>query len=171
MKTLTKPFNAATVIFVIILICVGLIWQATRTGEAGNPHRIAAFGMFGVTTAQIARLNVANVCAPTDPCRTRIVRLSFIDANGSTGGGSFDSPQMQTTVSLAPGGSAYFDIQGSDVVISGNRAQIRALVEDLGSPNGVPPNPVVPTLEVIDAATGATTVLAPVDPCRMTAVN
>lgn len=164
MKYLTKPFNAAIVIAALMI--GGLFWHSTETGEANNPHLVAAYGMFGVTATQIARLNVANVCAPVDPCQTRVVRLTFIDADGESGGG-FDSPQMQTVVTLEPGRSAFFDIPGSLLVGGANRVQIRALVQEIGSPQGVPPNPVIPSLEVINSATGVTTVIAPVDPCRM----
>lgn len=153
MRVLTKPISAGTAIVVAVLVCAGVIWQATRTSEASNPRRAAAFGMFGVTANQIARLNVTNACNPVDPCRTRTLRLSFIDANGSSCGG-VDCAPMQTTVTLEPGRSAFFDIQGA--LLTGSRAQMRALVEESGSPNSSPGS-IIPTLEVIDAATGVTT--------------
>ena len=156
MKTLTKQFYKKALIFSLVLVCLGAGWWATRKSEAQNSHRVANFGMFGITAAQFARLNVTNACTPTEPCRTRTLRLIFVDANGSSGGGGVDSPLMQTTVTVEPGGSAFFDLPGSLFAGSGNRAQLRARVEDFGSPNGVPPNPIIPTLEVVDIATAET---------------
>lgn len=156
MKRLSKGFKAALPILFITLFGLGAGWWMTEKSEAQNPRRVANFGMFGITANQFARLNVTNVCTPTESCRTRTLRLSFIDANGSSCGG-VDCLPMQNTVTVEPGRSTFFDLPGSLLVSGNNRVQIRAMVEDLGSPNGQPvPPPIIPTLEVVDIATAET---------------
>lgn len=156
MKHLNKRFKAALMILSLALIGLSTGWWMTTESEAQNPRR-AHFGMFGINDAQFARLNVANVCSPLDPCRSRTLRLTFLNADGSSGGGGgVDSPLTQTVVTIEPGRSAFFDVPGALFAGAGSRAQIRAVVEDLGAPNVVPPNPTIPTLEVVDIATNTT---------------
>lgn len=132
------------------------------------PCPTCRFGMVGITRGQTARLNVVNVgdvpqglCRSSDdvppgPCRTQ-VDLVFFDNAGRQ--------LSRTTETLAPGHSAFLDLNGDTLERQGNRAEIRAAVLV------PPPDPdrnsravLVATLEVFNNETGRTLFIVPATP-------
>ena len=109
------------------------------------------FGRVGLTQAQTARVNVVNIGAPSSdvppgPCAVRVV---FLNAAGGTIR-TIEDPNIM------PGETKSFDLGPLDLSFPPARAQIRAEVT-------VNPGPcrstLIPTLEVIDVASGETMVI------------
>ena len=118
-----------------------------------------AFGLVGVVSGQIARLNVVNTGdiasprgLPPGPCR---VTLSFFDSDGSL--------LATITRTLDPGhaGSLDFNIASFGSEGGAGRLMIRAEVTVEPDANSLTPC-VMPTLEVFDMASGKTTFIIPV---------
>src|SRR5215813_12130111 len=121
----------------------------------GNDSDEFIFGSVGLTPAQTARLNVVNT-AKNGSTQTRA--LSFLDLTGNVIIDS-DGRPVTKTVTLAPGESAYLDLNGEDIS-GGGRVQIRAL--DPTACTGrcrETPRSVIQTLELIDNVTQHTDVL------------
>jgi len=119
--------------------------------------QMITFGMFGVTTNQIARLNVVNAAVFSNPQISCSAELSFLDAQGSV--------LKSATFSIASGKAVYLDVERSEIDSSQGRLQIRALVST--SINSAFPEQVaqpvcsfVPTVEVFDKdGIGKTTIM------------
>src|SRR5262249_13089983 len=109
-----------------------------------------AFGMFGITQGQTARLSVANLeTGEFVPCVR--VELSFIDGDGNT--------LLQKVHDIERGKSAFLDLNGNQFVGRGGRTQIRALARYVGTPDTRDDPFFLPSLEVIDNTTGRTSFL------------
>jgi len=130
--------------------------------ENGNNAEEFIFGTVGITESQTARLNIVNT-ATDGRAQTRM--LKFLDAAGNV---IVDSSghRAQITATLAPGESAYLDLNGADISGTG-RVQIRALdPTDCGRSCSQSPFSIIQTLELIDNVTLQTEVLY--DPAQFT---
>jgi len=126
--------------------------EASRATPAGAIKEVdpRAFGMFGITQGQTARLNLVNLeTGEFVPCIR--VELSFVDSDGNT--------LLQKVYDVDRGKSAFLDLNGNQFVGRSGRAQIRALARFVGAPD-TRDDPFfrncLPTLEVIDNVTGRT---------------
>jgi hypothetical protein len=109
-------------------------------------------GMFGITRNQTARLNVVNLGKTGVGTPDTTVLLSFIDGDGNV--------LSQKLCVLGAGKSARLDIKWRDVPTQGNRAQLRAVVRFVGTPD-TRTYMWTPTLEVFDNESGETRLLIP----------
>ncbi len=106
------------------------------------------FPMLGITGSQTLKINV--IAYPPDPCS--MVQLGFKNHNGVAVGPS-------KTVTLQEGQSAALALAGSPLVGADQRVELLATVAGI---NGTSTGPgCLASVEVIDNANGATTVLAP----------
>lgn len=134
----------------VLLAAVGTLFGATRASAIKEADPIA-FGMFGLTAGQTARLNLVNL-EPGEfvPCVR--VELSFIDAEGHT--------LLQKVYDIERGKSAWLDLNGNQLMGRSGRVQVRAQVRFVGTPD-TRDDPFfrhcLPTLELVDNATGRTT--------------
>lgn len=162
MNTLLKSTKPSTLIFVLaaLLVLSAGIMSSRHTATAqGNGNNNNAeefiFGTVGITPSQTARLNVVNTATDgTSQTRT----LEFLDAAGNVIVDSSGNP-VERMVTLAPGESAYLDLNGADIP-GGGRVQIRAL--DPGGCGGCGPQTpysIIQTLELIDNLTQETDLL------------
>ena len=144
-----KTRNAIlTLASLALFAALGIFSTATRASALEDFSR--NFGMFGLTAGQTARLNLVNLeIGEFVPCVR--VELSFIDANGNT--------LMQKVYDIDRGKSAYLDLSGNQFATRG-RAQFRAQVRFVDNPD-IRDDPFfrncLPTLELVDNATGRTT--------------
>ena len=117
-----------------------------------DPPRV--FGIFGVTSADVLRLNVTNigsaVGAPPDPCRAQI---GFVNADGIT--------LKTTNVTIADGHSAsialtFFEALTAPGAVALTQANVRPVI------NVFPPDPCFTAVsaEIADASTGRVRVYA-----------
>lgn len=138
-----------------------------------EPDRPATFGLLGLAEGQLARLSAAIATRPPGPpsrgagagdepsAASCVVGLGFVDAAGQVLTNANGQP-LVVQREVAPNRVLVLDARASDVLPRGARrrsvhAVVRAEVQP-GPPN-LPPNPcfgLVPTLELIDAASGRT---------------
>jgi hypothetical protein len=127
-------------------------------GDMTQSAQRVAFGLVGVISVHIARLNVVNTedilvprSLPPGPCK---VILSFFGSDGSL--------LATITHTLDPGhaGSLDFNIASLGSRGSAGRFMIRAEVTVVPDVRGLIPC-VMPTLEVFDTASGKTTFIIP----------
>lgn len=145
--------------FAIAALCLMDHARAQNTRPVPAPQ----FGILGITRGQTARLNVANVSSPDspfyppDPCR---VTMSFVDANGDVLLNSAGQP-VQREVTLQPGHSTFLQINGDNLVERGQlRLIFRPVISVIPDDPNLPPDPCMPTLEVINNLTGHTSLLS-----------
>ncbi len=159
----TKPTLWKTAALVTLLAIGGVAWNVVRV-RAFNPQPDPpGYGMVGITEGQIIRINVVNTNEPDsnlppDPCR---VVLNFRDANGELFRNS-DGQPVRRTVLLPAGQSTFLDLNG-DVFARGGRIQLRPVAR-VQQPDGAgtfPPDPCIPTVEVIANASGRTQFMLP----------
>ena len=112
-----------------------------------NHFRQFRSGMVGIVPGQVVRINVVNTGVPGSLAKIVWEALTGNPRSELLG---------QTTFSLEPGASAFFDLDW-DAMSGGDekRHQVRAQVTVLDDPEGV----CLVTLEVFDKETGKTTVL------------
>ena len=115
------------------------------------------FGLMGAVRGEVARLNVSNINAvPPDPCH---VILAFVDAAGEI----LHRPEgglVQREVTLAAGQSAFLQFQASSLMGTEARLNFRPVLL-VPQPGALPPDPCVPSLEIINGATGQTRLVTP----------
>ena len=135
---------------------------APQKVEAFNPQPDPpAFGIVGITGGQTLRVNVVNTNGitapdvPPGPCR---VAMTFLDANGNpftNGNGVI----IRRVVQLQGGQSTFLLLNADNFVRETNvRLQLRpdVRIQQADIVNGIPPDPCIPTVEVINNATGKT---------------
>ncbi len=163
MKNSKMKFTVLATIACLIIgvVCAGIHVRAQNQIQTQSAVQ---FGILGIARGQTARINVANVSSPDnplfppDPCR---VTMSFVDADGNVLINNAGQP-VQREVTLQPGHAAFLQINGDNYIERGQtRLTFRPVVTVMpGDPN-LPPDPCIPTLEVIDNLTARTTLLNP----------
>lgn len=160
-----KTMKRMSKLLAVALLLAGLVaWGSARVGArptCPGCTEVALFGMVGLTDSQTARLNVVNTATAEPPV---IVAINFINSNGQTILNS-DGQPYESTLTLAPGQSGFLDLNTSAT----GRLQFRAKVVTQVPANlrgRDRPDPILPTLEVFDSATGKTCFVAnsPVGP-------
>jgi hypothetical protein len=127
---------------------------AFRSSVPGNPDE-PVFGALGVAAGQRVRLNAVHPGrergAPPDPCRGD---LSFVDETGARlAGVSFIATADR---------AASFEFDASSSTRTGaGRVSVRPVVSAVGNPDLMPSGSCIYTVEVVNSATGATTLFSP----------
>ena len=166
MKTKRILLKMTGVVASVLLIAICGIWQlkpvkAQIEHPPPEPDRIS-FGIVSITPGQTLRLNVSNTQLPNpefppDPCR---VVLTFLNSDGNFFR-SRDGQIIRRVVMLEPGKSTSLELNADDFGGNSNsRIQLRAVATIHPPPtpddSGLPPDPCVPTVEVINNANGRT---------------
>ena len=153
---LAKIQNKALTLFVFtMLVTAGTVLSAINANaQASDEISYRSTGMFGITQNQTARLNVVldDPFLRDDPFFQ--VELSFVDGEGNI--------LSQKVYDIEAGKAAFLDLKGRDILgQSRNRAQMRAVVRFVGTPDTLPAENCIPTLEVFDSESGETRFLLP----------
>jgi hypothetical protein len=130
--------SSALTLGVIAAACI--LHFAPRTQAAESPFWV--FGVSGIAPGETARLNVVTVGVR----ETVAAQLIFFDTNGGI--------LMQTSVALVPGRAVSLDLPFLERSAVGNRLAFYPMVRLGAKPGGE--GYVIPTVEVIDNATGRT---------------
>jgi hypothetical protein len=148
MKTRNRVLK---LIAVVAMVTAGAVWGATSASAALNFTR--STGMFGISQTQTARINLVNLeDGAFVPCVR--VEMVFVDGDGSI--------LAQKVYEVDAGKSAFFDLRGSEIIGRGsNRAQIRAEVRFVGTPDTRLSDNCIPTVEIFDNESGETRFLLP----------
>jgi hypothetical protein len=156
--------RSACVLFVLAALAFPVLAAAQVIAPTPpiQVQQIQTFGMVGLASGQIARLNVLNpgVPAPLATAALCPARLTFLDSAGNV---------LKTeSVSVLPGQSLSYDLnRDTDLTSTALRVQIRATIQMPPPAVATPTVQVVlpslctlfPTLEVFDASTGKTQVI------------
>jgi hypothetical protein len=130
------------------------------SAQAVNPT-VETTGMVGIADAQTAQLNLLN--AGIQPPAMGLLCSAFVSFVDSTG-----KVLKSATLTIPPGQSMPFTLRSDkdlNLVVVGDRVEIRATVTTPGavpvtttSTSAVPACKLVPTLEILDTASGRTLV-------------
>jgi hypothetical protein len=161
-RTFVRGGLASRILPVDCAVAVSMLFATDRAeSQMDSSHRepSTSFGMVGLGAGQTARLNIVNIGAATGiplPC---VLALAFLDNNSKI--------LKQVFGSLKSGPSALLHLTGNKAGLneqkpdSAQRVQIRGLgYNPLLASGSAIPQPLscnlVPTLELLDAATGKT---------------
>lgn len=145
------------------MVATGTIWEVRRA-RAFNPQPDppGRYTMVGIVRGQSIRINASNINPadpnlPPDPCR---VRLAFMDADGTVLTNPRTGEAAGRTVTLQRGQSTFLHLDADEFFIgdTGGRLELRPVFRSvsLASNAKAPPDPCVPSVEVIDNATSKT---------------
>lgn len=165
MNTKRKTVTSLALVALAALVSVGVFTGEPRAhAQDQQPPPIGdriSFGMVGITQGQTARISVANVIAQNDsnlppgPIRVAIV---VINSNGNPFRNRDGSPVRKVAM-LERGDSTFLDLNFDEFPAGPSRLQLRAVVTVFPPgpiDNAFPPDPCVPTVEIITNATGRT---------------
>jgi hypothetical protein len=156
--------RVAIAIALVTMLATGAIWESRRA-RAFNPQPDppGRYTMVGIVRGQSIRINASNIAptdvnAPPDPCR---VRLAFLDADGNPLTNPRTGEAMGRTLTLQNGQSAFLHLNADEFSTgdtTAERVQLRPVFRSvtLNSNGHTPPDPCVPSVEVIDNATSKT---------------
>lgn len=140
----------------------GVLRYLPQRVEAFNPQPDPpGFGMVGITEGQTLRISVVNTApAPTeinlppDPVRVVII---FRDPDGNQILNANGQP-IQRIALLRGGQSTALNLNADNLPRFGLRMEVRpdVRIQEPDGVNGIPPDPVIPTAEVINNANGRT---------------
>lgn len=139
-----------------------LTHMATQPVQAFNPQPDPpGFGLVGITDGQTIRVNVVNTATPPDPDASanpaRVV-IIFRDANGVPMTNA-NGAVIRRVAQLKGGESTFLQINADSFARESNgRIQLRpdVRIQQSDSVNGIPPDPVIPTTEIVNNANGRT---------------
>ena len=148
----------------IIAVFFGTVFSLghLRRAEAFSPQPAppGRYAMLGLVRGQSIRINASNIVpndpnSPPDPCR---VRLGFLDADGNPLTNPRTGEPVGRTLTLQNGQSAFLHLDADEFSIGDTapgRLQLRPVFRSamLNSNGQAPPDPCVPSVEVIDNAT------------------
>jgi hypothetical protein len=165
MKKLSTKSKLVALAATVAMATAGVALRVRAQVDAAptEVRRPALFGILGITRTQTARISVANISSagdpfyPPDPCR---VVMYFVDAGGDMLRNN-DGQPIRREVMLEAGHAAFLQIDGSEFVARDEvRVNFRPVVRVFQQPpdpdRTFPPDPCVPTLEVIENGTGRT---------------
>jgi hypothetical protein len=125
------------------------------------------FGIAGIGRGQTARISVVNQwppdpCLPAGPIR---VEMTFVDVDGNRFLNQ-DGQPIRKVVTLEPGQASWLQINAERIMPRDDmRVELRPVARFMlmtAPPDScTPPDPCLPTFEVIDNATGKTVLLNP----------
>ncbi|HEV7745385.1 MAG TPA: hypothetical protein VGO56_10355 [Pyrinomonadaceae bacterium] len=151
-------------ILLTTMLATGAIWEVRRT-RAFNPQPDppGRYTMVGIARGQSIRINASNIAPsdsnlPPDPCRAR---LGFMDADGNPLINPRTGEAAGRTLTLQNGQSAFLHLNADDFLTGDTtaaRLQLRPVFRSvtLNSNGQLPPDPCVPSVEVINNATSRT---------------
>jgi len=155
---LAKATKLVLLMGVVLALTTGAVWKLrpVHAGDPPEPDR-ARFGMIGLTRGQHIRINIADG-DPPDPDRpvsTFNVVLAFVDGAGHVLTNPRTGEPIRKTVTLQNGQSGFLTINGDVFLTSGERRmEVRPVVvsqrQSQPTDSLSPPDPCVPTVEVID---------------------
>jgi hypothetical protein len=149
--------KSATLICILTLMALALSAQVIPVVPT-----VQTTGMVGIADAQTAQLNLLNPgVAPPATVTVCSATVSFVDADGTV--------VKSTTLSVDPGKSMAFSLR-SDIdlhLLTGDRREIRALIAISAilpptattTSTAIPACHLIPTLEILDTASGRTLVV------------
>ena len=146
------------------MLATGAIWEVRRA-RAFNPQPDppGRYTMVGIVRGQSIRINASNIAPtnpnlPPDPCRAH---LAFVDGDGNVLTNPRTGEAVGRTVTLQNGQSIFLHLN-ADEFSNGDttaaRLQLRPVFRSVTlNPDPLsPPDPCVPSVEVIDNATSRT---------------
>jgi hypothetical protein len=118
-----------------------------------------SFGMIGIAQGETARLNVTN----PDETLPMIINWKLVDSDGEVLDRR-DGQPIERTMTLAAGHSAFLQVNadnllGRDEVRLNFRAVVTFHQADSTDNNPLPPDPCMPSVEIINNVSGKTTVM------------
>jgi hypothetical protein len=148
----------------VTMLAMGTIWEVRRAGAFNpQPDPPGRYTMVGIVRGQSIRINASNIApsdsnAPPDPCR---VRLGFMDADGNPLTNPRTGEAVGRTLTLQNGQSAFLHVNADEFSTGDTapgRLQLRPVFRSvtLNSNPQAPPDPCVPSVEVINNATQRT---------------
>ena len=149
---------------IVTVLAAGATWEVRRA-RAFNPQPDppGRYTMVGIVRGQSIRINASNINpadpnSPPDPCR---VRLAFMDADGTVLTNPRTGEAAGRTVTLQRGQSTFLHLDADEFFIGDTaaaRLELRPVFRSvsLASNGQAPPDPCVPSVEVIDNATSKT---------------
>jgi hypothetical protein len=153
----TKRYVARLSVIGALVVVAALAGARVRAQDVTPMVPTGQFGMMGAIRGEVARLNVSNVdinlLAP--PCRAT---LSFVDASGDVLLRPDGSP-VRREVTLTAGQSAFLQFHAASFIVRDEtRLNFRPVLL-AAPPDPYLPPPCVPSLEIIENATGQTRLL------------
>jgi hypothetical protein len=166
MKNKQELSLITVIIAVAAVVAIGVIYK-TQPVRAFNPQPDPpGYGLVGVTAGQTVRIGVINTGDPPDPDTNpaRVV-LTFKDASGHLFRNADNTP-IRRIVLLRGGESASLALNADDfarLFDGSGRLQLRPVVQiqPADDVNGAPPDPCVPSVEVINNANSRTQFMMP----------
>lgn len=168
MRNKKKLAGLAALTAAAILITIGIAYKSQRV-DAFNPQPDPpGFGMIGITLGQTLRVTVVNTNPapnaeiPPDPVR---VTVNFRDGSNNLFRNADGTP-VRRIVQLDGGESTTLDLNGNNFsrsLDSAGRIQLCPVVA-IQQPDGtgnIPPDPVIPTVEVFNNNNGRTQFVMP----------
>ncbi|MFL6228174.1 MAG: hypothetical protein ACJ741_05290 [Pyrinomonadaceae bacterium] len=148
-------------IALVTVLATGAVWEVSRARSFNpQPDPPGRYTMVGIVRGQSIRINASNIAPsdpnlPPDPCR---VRLGFVDADGNLITNPRTGEAVGRTVTLQRGQSTFLHLDADEFVVGDTtvgRLQLRPVFRSvtLNSNGQAPPDPCVPSVEVIDNAT------------------
>jgi hypothetical protein len=146
------------------MLAAGATWEVRRARAFNpQPNPPGRYAMVGIVRGQSIRINASNIAPtdpnlPPDPCR---VRLGFVDADGNPLTNPRTGVAVGSTGMLQNGQTISINLN-ADEFLSGDttvgRLQLRPVFRSvtLNSNPQTPPDPCVPSVEVINNATSRT---------------
>ena len=152
----TKRYVAGLSVIGALVVMAG---ARVRAQDVSPMVPTGQFGMMGAIRGEVARLNVSNINAvPPDPCHAV---LAFVDASGDVLLRPDGSP-VRREVTLAAGQSAFLQVHAANFIgRDETRLNFRPVIQVTPPDPLYPPDPCVPSLEIIESATGQTRLLIP----------
>ena len=164
MRRLSIWKRVTIAIALVAMLAAGALWEVRRA-RAFNPQPDppGRYTMVGIVRGQSIRINASNINpadpnSPPDPCR---VRLAFMDADGTVLTNPRTGEAAGRTVTLQRGESTFLHLDADEFFIGdtgATRLELRPVFRSvsLNSNAKAPPDPCVPSVEVIDNGTSKT---------------
>ena len=158
-----RTLTIATVLVALAASLTLGVFRGTRMVHAQEqrPTPVVShisFGMIGIAQGQTARLNVTN----PDETRPMIINWKLVDSDGEVLHRR-DGQPIERTMTLAAGHSAFLQVNADNLLGRDElRLNFRAIVTipfrqaDPADNNPFPPDPCVPSVEIINSASGRT---------------
>jgi hypothetical protein len=164
MKNKKRQILTLAVITLATLAAIGIAFKTQRVAAFNPQPDPPGYGLVGITDVQTIRINVVNTNVPDpnlppDPCR---VVMTFKDTNGNpffNGNGN----QIRRIALVNAGESSFLVLNGANFRDPSGRLQLRpdVRVQQPDGTVGSPPDPCIPTVEVISNATSRTQFMLP----------
>lgn len=160
MKTKHMLTIAAVPVALVTLMTLGFFRETGKVHAQEQPSTPAvnriSFGMIGITHGQTARLNVTN----PDETRPMIINWKLVDIDGEVLHRR-DGQPIERTMTLAAGHSAFLQVNadnllGRDELRLNFRAVVTFYQADSPDNNPLPPDPCMPSVEIINNVSGTT---------------